>query len=197
MLLAAPGVKWTRRRARPWGHRCMTCDGRVRSLGVHWVDPGEFGARIIPTLHPRRFAMGSPSDMPPDRHGPLLPPDSAAIRSQSEPPPANDNYAPLRLSNRATTRPPPVPARQSPPLRDVARTAHFLSLSPGGEGSALGGAPYLARFEYNDHPSTNGARGGRAQPRAAPHTWQGLRTAPATRQLFRFDSVTSGNKVSA
>ena len=127
LLLAAPGGKWTRRRARPWGHRCMTCDGRVRSLGVHWVDPGEFGARIIPTLHPRRFAMGSPSDMPPDRNGPLIPPDSAAIGSQSEPPPAKDHYAPLRLSNRATTRPPPVPARQSPPLRDVARTAHFLS----------------------------------------------------------------------
>jgi len=98
-------------------------------------DPWEFTGFILGSSGPVSYQpftravspMGSPSDMPPDRHGPLLPPDSAAIRSQSEPPPANDNYAPLRLSNRATTRPPPVPARQSPPLRDVARTAHFLS----------------------------------------------------------------------
>jgi hypothetical protein len=114
-------------------------------------DPWEFTGFILGSSGPVSYQpftravspMGSPSDMPPDRHGPLLPPDSAAIRSQSEPPPANDNYAPLRLSNRATTRPPPVPARQSPPLRDVARTAHFLSLRRDSGGSSSVRAPLV------------------------------------------------------
>ena len=88
----------------------MTCDGRVRSLGVHWVDPGEFGARIIPTLHPRRFAMGSPSDMPPDRHGPLLPrrvPPSDRNRNR-RPPRTTTPHSASRIA-------PPPDHRRSPP----------------------------------------------------------------------------------